>query len=320
MKHIFQLILSIVLLLQGVTFAAFNDIGVGARPLGLGGAFVALADDSNAANYNAAGLGYIDAIHLGGTHAQRFNGLITYNSISGIIPFGRIGSIGASLGILAEDSEIYQEQTVRISYGNAIFKQLAIGANLKLFGTSFDEANEFVVENPYFAQTSSSAVSFDLGVIVKPFKSLSLGASVENLLPADMSISDTSVGDTPVAPVPLNIRAGLAYKLETIAEMSTQGAVVSNLLKGSLGTFEVASRDDAIYIRTGVEVWLNQSIAVRGGYALKNGSNSATTLSFGGSAKLPISKTSIQLDYGFQLLSGDFQDNITQRFSVNLLF
>lgn len=320
MKHIFQLILSIVLLVPGVTFAALNDIGVGARPLGLGGAFVALADDSNAANYNAAGLGYIDAIHIGATRAQRFNGLITYNSVSGIIPFGRIGSIGASLGILAEDSEIYQEQTVRISYGNAIFKQLAIGANLKLFGTSFDEANEFVVENPYFAQTSSSAVSFDLGVIVKPFKSLSLGASVENLLPADMSISDTSVGDTPIVPVPMNIRAGLAYKLETIAEMSTQGAVVSNLLKGSLGTFEVASRDDAIYIRTGVEVWLNQSIAVRGGYGVKNGSNSATTLGFGGSAKLPISKTSIQLDYGFQLLSGDFQDNITQRFSVNLLF
>ena len=320
MKHIFQLILSIVLLVPGVTFAAFNDIGVGARPLGLGGAFVALADDSNAANYNAAGLGYIDAIHIGATRAQRFNGLITYNSVSGIIPFGRIGSIGASLGILAEDSEIYQEQTVRISYGNAIFKQLAVGANLKLFGTSFDEANEFVVENPYFAQTSSSAVSFDFGVIVKPFESLSLGASVENLLPADMSISDTSVGDMPVAPIPLNIRAGLAYKLETIAEMSTQGAVVSNLLKGSLGTFEVVSRDDAIYIRTGVEVWLNQSIAVRGGYGLKNGSNSATTLSFGGSAKLPISKTSIQLDYGFQLLSGDFQDNITQRFSVNLLF
>ena len=39
-----------------MTFAAFNDIGVGARPLGLGGAFVALADDGNAASYNSAGL------------------------------------------------------------------------------------------------------------------------------------------------------------------------------------------------------------------------------------------------------------------------
>ena len=315
MKHTFHLILLIGLLFPSAVAATFNNIGVGARPLGLGGAFVALADDSNAANYNAAGLGYIDAVQVGATRAQRFNGLVTYNSISGIIPFGRIGSIGASLGILAEDSEIYQEQTVSISYGNTLFKQLAIGANLKLFGTAFDETNEFVAENQYFAQTSSSAVSFDLGVLAKPVQSLSLGASIENLLPADTSISDSETD-----PVPLNIRAGLAYRLESIAEMSAQGAAVSNLLKGSLGTFEVASRNGEIYIHTGVEVWLNKSIAVRGGYGLKNGSGSATTLSFGGSAKLPVSSVTLQLDYGFRLLSGDFQDNITQRFSINLLF
>ncbi|MDE0469163.1 MAG: hypothetical protein OYL97_19095 [Candidatus Poribacteria bacterium] len=315
MKRISYLILLVVMLSPTAAFATFNDIGVGARPLGLGGAFVALADDSNAANYNAAGLGYIDEIHLGVTHAQRFNGLITYNSISGIIPFGRAGSIGASLGVLGEDSEIYREQTVRVSYGNALFKQLAIGANLKLFGTSFDETSEFVVENPYFVQTSNSAISLDVGVIGKPFQSLSLGVSAENLLPADMSISEAQTDS-----VPLNIRAGLVYSLESIAEMSAQGAAVSTLLKGSLVTFEVASRNSEIYIRTGAEVWLNKSIAVRGGYGIKNGSNSATTLNFGGSAKVPIGGTALQLDYGFQLLSGNFQDNTTQRFSLNLLF
>ena len=314
MKYIFCLILLIVLLFPAVAAATFNNIGVGARPLGLGGAFVALADDSNAADYNAAGLGYIDRIHLGATHAQRFNGLITYNAVSGVISLGRIGSIGVGFGGLAEDSEVYSEQTLRLSYGNALFKQFAIGTNLKLFRTAFDETNEFVTENPYFVRTSSSAVSFDLGVIAKPFQSLSLGASVENLLPADMSISDTQTDA-----VPLNIRAGLAYRLASIAEMSAQGAAVSNLLSGSLGSLEVASRNGEIYIRTGMEIWLNNSIAVRGGYGVKNGGSSATILSFGGSAKLPISDTTLQLDYGFQLLSGNLQDNITQRFSLNLL-
>lgn len=237
MKHRFHIILLIVLFFPVAASATFNDIGVGARPLGLGGAFVALADDSNAANYNAAGLGYIDAIQVGATRAQRFNGLITYNSVSGILPFGRAGSIGVSLGVLAEDSEIYREQVVRISYGNALFKQLAIGANLKLLGTSFEAANEFVADNPYFAQTASSAVSFDLGVIAKPFQSLSIGASVENLLPANMSISERHTD-----PVPLNIRAGLVYKLDSIAEMSAQGEAVRNLLKSSLGTVEIAFR------------------------------------------------------------------------------
>lgn len=306
--------LLIVVLFPAIATAAFNNIGVGARPLGLGGAFVALADDSNAADYNAAGLGYVDDIHLGYTYAQRFSGLINYNALSSVIPLGRIGSIGADLGQLTENSEIYREQTVRISYGNALFKQFAIGANLKLFLVSFDETNEFVAENPYFVHTSSSAFSFDLGVIAKPFQSLSLGASVENLLPADMTISDTQTD-----PVPLNMRAGLAYRLASIAEMSAQGAAVSNLLRGSLGSFEVAARNGEIYIRTGMEVWLNPSIAVRGGYGVKSGGSSATTLTFGGSAKLPISGTVLQIDYGFQLLSGDFQDNTTQRFSLNLL-
>lgn len=314
LKHTRHIILLITVLFPVAASATFNDVGVGARPLGLGGAFVALADDSNAASYNAAGLGYIDAIQVGTTRAQRFKGLITYNSVSGIIPFGKIGSLGASISILAEDSEIYQERVVRISYGNALFKQLAIGANLKLFGTSFDEANEFVAENPYFAQTSSSAMSLDLGVIAKPFQSLSLGASVENLRPANTSISEVHTDS-----IPLNIRAGLVYRLESIAEMSAQGEAVSNLLKSSLGTVEIASRNGESYIRTGVEIWLNRAIAIRSGYSAKNGGNSATALNFGGSAKLPISSTTLQLDYGLQILTGDFQDNITQRFSLNLL-
>ncbi len=308
-------ILFIFLLFTPSVYAAFDDIGVGARPLGLGGAFVALADDSNAANYNAGGLAYIKEIQIGATHAQRFSGLITYNTISGILPLGRVGTFGANIGILAEDSQIYQEQTLRFSYGNTLFKQLGLGINLKLFGTTFDEANEFVAENPYFANTSSSALSFDLGVIVKPFNSLSIGVSVENILPADISISENQTDS-----VPQNIRAGLAYNLASIAEMSAQGEAISNILKAALGTIEVAARNGEISTRAGVEIWLNKAIGIRGGYGMNSGGNSATTLNLGGSAKIPISSTALQLDYGFQFLTGDLQDNTTQRFSVNILF
>lgn len=319
LKHTCHVLLLMGLLFPATTFAIFNDIGVGARPLGLGGAFVALADDSNAPNYNAAGLGYIDAIQVGATYAQRFNGLITYNTIGGIIPLGGAGAIGANIGILAEDSEIYREQTLRLAYGNAVLKQLAVGATLKLFGTSFDEANEFVSENSYFTQTSASALSFDVGVIAKPATGLSLGVSAENLLPANMSISELHTDS-----VPRNIRAGIAYRPESIAEMSAQGEVVSNLLKSSLVIVEVANRSSEMHVRAGTEIWLNKAIAVRGGYGLTSnrtgGSGTATTLTLGGSARIPIGSAALQLDYGFQMLTGDFQDNTTQRASVNLLF
>ncbi len=308
-------ILFIALLLPASTYAAFNDTGVGARPLGLGGAFVALADDSNASHYNAAGLAYIDKIQFGATYAQRFNGLINYNTIGGIIPIGGLGTFGANFGQLAEDSAIYQEQTIRISYGRTLIRQLGFGLNLKLFGTTFDETTPSVIENPYFAQTSRSAVSLDLGLLAKPINSLSIGVSVENLLPADVSISETEI-DT----VPLNIRAGIVYNLESIAEMSAQGAAITNLLKSTLIAVEVVSRNSEIYTRLGIEMWVNKAIGVRGGYGMNNSGNPATTLSLGGSAKIPISNTALQLDYGFQLLTGDLQDNTTQRFSVNLLF
>ncbi len=308
------LLLAGLLLLPAGAGATFNDIGVGARPLGLGGAFVALADDGNAANYNAAGLAFIPENRLSATYAQRFNGLITYNAVSGVIPFGRIGAIGVSFGDLAEDSDIYHEQTFRLSYANALSKRVAIGANLKYFRTAFDAANEFVADNPYFDRTTTGAPSADLGIIVKPFQSLNIGASVENLLPADMSVSEAQTDS-----VPLNIRAGFAYKLDSIAEMSAQGAAVSDVLSRSLVTLEVATRNGDTTIRTGAEIWVNTAIAIRGGGGIKSGGSTATTLTLGGSAKLPLGQTTLQLDYGVQLLSGDFDDNITQRFSLNLL-
>ena len=339
-------ILSILLFFTASANGAFNDIGVGARPLGLGGAFVALADDSNAANYNAAGLAYIDEIQIGATYAQRFNGLVNYNTISGIAPIGSIGTLGGNIGILSENSDIYQEQSIRITYGRKLFQQMSLGLNLKYFSTNYDSENEFVRSNPYFTETSSSAISLDVGLLAKPLESLNLGLSLENLIPADVSISDINEGS-----VPLNIRMGLSFRLESIAELSVQGAVVSNMLKSSLATIEVSYRNGEIYeipcpedevtdipgcqngeekyeitspsqisIGTGIEMWVNPSIGVRGGYGMIIGGNQARTINLGGSAKIPIGGTALQLDYGFQLLTGDLQDNTTQRFSVNLLF
>lgn len=315
LKHKCYFIVFISLIFISSANAAFNDIGVGARPLGLGGAFVALADDSNAANYNSAGLAYIEEIHIGATYAQRFSGLVNYSTISGIIPIGGIGTLGANIGILSEESDIYQEQTIRFTYGRTLFKQLGFGLNIKYLSTNFDSENQFVASNPYFVETSSSAVSLDIGLLAKPMDSINIGVSVENVMPADVSISDEHTET-----VPMNFRAGIAYRLESIAEMSAQGAAISNILKETLITVDVISRDGDLYSRIGVEMWVNPTIGVRGGYGMKVGGNSANTLNLGGSAKIPIGGTALQLDYGFQLLTGDLQDNTTQRFSVNLLF
>ena len=291
---------------------AFRDFGVGARPLGLGEACVALADDGSAANYNAAGLGFIDKNHLNATLAQRFKGLINYQYLSSVFPIGGAGTLGASIGTLNEDSEIYTERTLTFSYGKAFSEKFALGFNLKSFGINFDVTEGFVRELFADNGTSSSAMSAEVGCIVKPSGGLSIGLSAENLVPADVSVLDSTDADN----VPVSLRIGLAYNLAGIAE-NTQQESLRKILKSGLGLVEVGIRDGENHVRAGAEVWINKSVAVRAGYGVKNAVNSATTLALGGSVKIA---TFVQLDYAFQILAGDLQDNTTQRVSFNMIF
>ena len=311
--------IGLLILCAGSAFAAFNDIGVGARPLGMGGAFVALADDGNAASYNAAGLGYIDAAHLSLTTAQRFRGLVNYNHIGGILPLQSVGTFGASIGILGEDSEIYKEQTITVSYGKAFSQKFAVGLNLKSLSTRFDENNESVnahLKNnqQFFAQTSAADFSFDLGMMANPVAGLTLGLSAENLLPANVSVSEVEEDL-----VPQNIRVGLAYRLATIAA-TTKQEFLREVLKSGIGLCEIAFRDGDRHLHLGAELWFNRAVGVRAGYSLRSGVNRASGIALGGSAKLPIAALQLQLDYAFQIVTGTLADNTTQRFSLNLMF
>ena len=51
--------------------AAFADIGYGARPMGMGGAFLAIADDANAVMWNPAGLVRLPSSQLTGARRSR---------------------------------------------------------------------------------------------------------------------------------------------------------------------------------------------------------------------------------------------------------
>ncbi|MBN2028790.1 hypothetical protein JW824_00960 [bacterium] len=62
-------------ILAGEYAASFLDIGVGARALGMGGAFCSIADDESAFYWNPAGLGFVDRIHISGMYGPQFGTL-----------------------------------------------------------------------------------------------------------------------------------------------------------------------------------------------------------------------------------------------------
>lgn len=319
-------VLIIILLCSGVAFAAFDDMGIGARPLGMGGAFVAIADDTNAPTHNPAGLGYIPKAAAGFTHVMMFSNVVRYEYASVIVPLSKIGTLGVSFGMLGEESGIYSEKTVALSYSNKLAKILSIGTNLKLLNTGFDSGNLWVKENPYFAGgTSASAFTIDLGLLAKPVPGLNLGLSSENLIPANISLpgnEDDRLTDVDEEKVPINLRFGLAYSLSGVSANVEQPAL-KDVLETTILSIEASSRKErevnAIKFRAGLEAWFaNQTVALRAGYRMKKVHETSSASTVGASIRIPITGADIQLDYALQIFGADIQDKLAHRISLSV--
>jgi len=80
-------------LAPGAAFATryageFLRIGVGARALGMGSAFVGLADDGTASYWNPAGLATLRSREVTAMHAEQFGSIVQYDYLSYVMPVG----------------------------------------------------------------------------------------------------------------------------------------------------------------------------------------------------------------------------------------
>ncbi|MCK5738648.1 UPF0164 family protein, partial [bacterium] len=109
MKYLTYIILSVLLSLQpllagagndisktGMSAASFLEIGVGARALGMGGAFVGIADDASALYWNPGGLPEIPRPEFIFMHSEWLADM-DYDYLGLVLPLGGAGSFGLSL-------------------------------------------------------------------------------------------------------------------------------------------------------------------------------------------------------------------------------
>ena len=73
----------------GTTAAPFLKIEYGARPVGMGGSFVALANDASGIYYNPAGIAEMDKVYFMGGYTAWFAGL-KYTYATFILPTRRV--------------------------------------------------------------------------------------------------------------------------------------------------------------------------------------------------------------------------------------
>lgn len=174
-------------------------LDLGARAMGMGGAFTGLADDVNAIVVNPAGLTSINReSSLIATRLSNYR----QSSLIGGVEVTNIGNFGiayssstdqAAIGNLdfsqfySENIVSYSSQIVYLSYANELNKAMTVpnslgvlsyGVNVKLSSRKFNSAQGL-------AQDAGSNVDVDLATMFKPNGNLSLGMAVQNMMSSE---------------------------------------------------------------------------------------------------------------------------------------
>ena len=160
MKRILPLLL--LLATPDTAWSAFEPVYAGARPVGMAGAFVAVADDAEASFLNPAGMPQVGRFALTSYYTRLFGMKeLAQISIAGVAPTG-LGHFGLFYHGLG--SSLYREGGFGLSYGRSIGRRIHAGLSLRRMSLS--------VKN----YEGASAVVLDTGVLVDLPYDLRLGA------------------------------------------------------------------------------------------------------------------------------------------------
>ncbi|MCK4359060.1 MAG: PorV/PorQ family protein [Candidatus Cloacimonetes bacterium] len=177
MKKIFIII--IILLLPQILFAGryasdFIIIGSGVRPLGMGGAFAAVADNGSAIYWNASGLAQIKEIEAEVMRAFLYGNLAAYDFFSFCIPLPANTTIGISFTQLSiDDIDLHEEKWL-------------IGTNVDIRSSDVEQQLTGIPDGTF----SSTDQLFEFAFAKKVSQILNLGWSLFDL-PVDYYIGGT---------------------------------------------------------------------------------------------------------------------------------
>ena len=146
-----------------------DQVFVGARPLGMAGAFSAVADDGNAISWNPAGLPYVRHQEINSMYSNLYGIGLKDSYLCYVFPITDDHAIGVDWYHSGFDDEElgFAENQVRLSYGHHIIRRLSLGANVKYLNRSMDLDN--------ISEDSFNGFGLDLGLLFSPIKNLKLG-------------------------------------------------------------------------------------------------------------------------------------------------
>ena len=218
----------------------------GARTVGLGGAFVATADDALGVLWNPAGLQWMDQ-NMAMFESVRLFEDTSINSLSFALPGSRLPSLGVSIVSLTS-GEFQRTNELNNPLGTFSEGETAYLFSLaKGFGSRLTVGTNFKLVHQSVEDFSGGGFGMDLGGIYQVSQGLRVGASVLNL--GGPSITLRSAAET----YPTEIRGGLS--LELLNGRAHLNAEVDH------------ANGPGTSLHGGAEYWVQPGIALRFGYS-----------------------------------------------------
>ena len=296
----------------GTASAQFLKIGVGARAMGLGGTFTAIANDVSTIYWNPAGIANLKTTSIGFTHSQWFAD-ISHDFAGVTIPL----SSSDYLAVQATSLNTGEQEitTVTQPNGTGVFydvRDLAIGLSYARQLTdrfSVGLSVKYVMQQLH--NESASSITLDIGSYLRTgFHSLIIGMAISNfggtmqldgrdlIVITDLN-SEVSGNYNPDArlttqeyPLPLIFRVGLAMDFVGGDDpiISSEDNRITLAIEGT------HLNDNNERINIGGEYSWTETVFVRAGYKFNYDSENWT---FGAGFNIPIGGQNIVFDYAF---------------------
>ena len=287
MRKILAVLVSIGILGAGNAYALFDSRYWGVRPLGMGGAFTAVADDANAPMYNVAGTAALKKAEATVTSAKLFTGMegvdMSTDYVGIVYPISeKIGSVSGAWSYFG-DTGVRREDTVNIGYARTL-NDLGIWDKMDLSvgiaGKYVRQEVDFSLSRGGGSKDSQDGITMDFGILAKFPYGISLGFSSKYMTRPDIGFFSEDK-------IPAMNVIGAAYYSEKLPIIKIPKFTIA-------ADYEIRSGDEDLF-KIGAE-----SKVINGNLALRAG-GWQEQINFGAGYELKFGEARLKIDYAFGL-------------------